>query len=338
MYSEAIKDALTSEVVGQPQAIDRVVRGVTRLVSGLTPVERNWCAYLFIGPPGTGRAHLVRVLSRILHGDETLFTVNCNAGGHADPWSWFVHQLAPLFARQGALPHAAERHSPDILLVQDLECARKEFFPMLARVLETGQLSLGGGRRGLLNNCLVFVTSGLCTDEILKTSRIGFTSASAEEGGEARDNVVDICRTEAEKTFGLDFLAQLDDLIVFRQLEEEHLGGVLDRHFARMSRWLAQCGVRCDLEPAARSFLLEGGNRRVKLGAGDLILAHRQEVEFPLADLLVSGQLAPGRCVVVDRVPGEAHLHFTVRESRDGGRQDYEVPGVRAVPVAAGPL
>ena len=64
MFSESLRNALQQEVVGQPDAIRAVVRGVTRLSSGLTPRERSWCAYLFIGPPGTGRGHLVRTLGR----------------------------------------------------------------------------------------------------------------------------------------------------------------------------------------------------------------------------------------------------------------------------------
>ena len=76
MFSDTIQAALLKEVVGQPQAVRSVVRGVTRLLSGMTPVERSWCTYLFIGPSGTGRTHLVRSLARLLHGAERIHTVH----------------------------------------------------------------------------------------------------------------------------------------------------------------------------------------------------------------------------------------------------------------------
>jgi len=142
MFSETIRRALLREVAGQPHAVQSVVRGVTRVLSGLTPTERSWCAYLFIGPPGTGRAHLVRSLARVLHGSEKIITVNCNPGGQADPWLWFVQQLAPAFTGQEHTPPANGPRPPHIILVQDLERAPKEFFPVLARTLETGQLRL----------------------------------------------------------------------------------------------------------------------------------------------------------------------------------------------------
>jgi ATP-dependent Clp protease ATP-binding subunit ClpC len=167
LFSVEIQGALSSDVVGQPRAVESVVRGVTRLLSGLTPVERTWCAYLFIGPTGTGRAHLVRTLARILHGREAVFTLDCNPGGRPDWWSWFVEQLTPLFAKCGLDAASGRPTVPNILVARDLECAPKAFYPTLASLLETGELALPGGRRGRLGDSLVFLTSGLCTEQIL---------------------------------------------------------------------------------------------------------------------------------------------------------------------------
>lgn len=315
VFSDELQRALSREVIGQPRAVESVVRGVTRLASGLTPVERSWCAYLFIGPPGTGRAHLVRTLARVLHGREALFTLDCNPGGHSDWWAWVVEQLMPLFARHEqdrARGHAA---APSILLVRDLECAPKSFYPTLACLLETGELALPGGRRGRLGDSLVFLTSGLCTEQILDTSRLGFSGTSAQHAnGEGEDALHAACRAEAEKAFGLELLAQIDDIVLFRRLESEHLARVLAGHFERMSRWLDLRGIHSVLRPSAHEFLLRSGAHRPWRGARDLVVAHRQEVEFPLADLLVSRCLRPGRSVVIEHRPGEAHLHFTLEE------------------------
>lgn len=340
MFSETIKEALEREVVGQPHAIRSVVRGVTRVLSGLTPLERSWCAYLFIGPPGTGRTHMVRSLSRLLHGSEKVHTVNCNPGGHADPWMWFVQQLAPLFEgqqqqqqQQQAAPLAG-KGPPSIVLVQDLECARKEFFPVLARTLETGRLPLPGGRFGRLENSLVFLTSGLCTDKILEMSSIGFSGGvPRDEAGPDQQSIFEMCRQESETVFGLDLLAQFDNLVVFRRLEDEHLARVLDARFGRLSRLLATRGVACELLPAARAFLLECGHPQRLLGARDLVVAFRREVEFPLADLLLSGQLEGGVRVVGDQLPGEKHLHFTVSlQPAETGCRPMEA-GLLEIPV-----
>ncbi len=316
MFSEEIKEALSRDVAGQPRAVESVVRGLTRLSSGLTPLERSWCAYLFIGPPGTGRAHLVRTLARILHGSETLFTLNCNPGVHSDWWAWLVEQLAPFFGSHDLDLAAGTPPRPRILLVRDLECAPKGLYATLASFLETGELALPRGRRGRLGNSLVFLTTGLCTAHILDTARLGFPGSAPPSttvvNGGSDDPLFASCMAEAEKTFGLDLLAQIDDVVLFRRLEPEHLGGVLDRHFARMCRWLAERGIHVRMEPSARDFLLSTGDRRPWRGARDLIVAHRHQMEFPLADLLVSGRLRPGGEVVVERRGAEPHLHFVL--------------------------
>jgi ATP-dependent Clp protease ATP-binding subunit ClpA len=318
MFSERIKEALEREVVGQPNAVQSVVRGVTRLVSGLTPMERSWCVYLLVGPPGTGRTYLVRTLARLLRGSEEPYTVNCNPAGQADPWMSFVQQLTPLFAQQEPATDGMPGRPPRIVVVKDLECAHKELFPILARILESGRVPMPDGRTCRLDNCLVFLASSLCTAEILDAARIGFAGgAPTEEREDEQDTIFRMCREEAEKVFGIELLAQLDQLIVFRRLEEEHLARVLDGHSARMNRWLGRRGVTCDLRPAAKAFLLESGSHRRVLGARELIVAHRRELEFPLADLLLSDQLRNGVHVVVDHEEGAEHLHFTVDEPEE---------------------
>lgn len=97
MYSDALKAALDEVCVGQAAAVESLVRGVTRVASGMTARDHEFCAYLLMGPTGTGKTHLVRSLARILHGDESTLTVaDCGWSNPADPWSSFSAQLAPL--------------------------------------------------------------------------------------------------------------------------------------------------------------------------------------------------------------------------------------------------
>lgn len=107
----------------------------------------------------------------------------------------------------------------------------------------------------------------------------------------------------------------------------------MDRHFARMSRWLAGRGIRCELLPAAKEHLLRIADGEPRRGAVDLMRAHRNEVEFPLADLLVSRALQPGGAVQLDHREGEAHLHFAVTAPGPGPSSARS--RIREVPVGA---
>jgi ATP-dependent Clp protease ATP-binding subunit ClpC len=312
MFSDVLKAALEKEIAGQPAAIASAVRGTTRVMSGLTPRERSWCAYMFMGPSGTGKTQLVRTLAQTLHGEgRGLVIADCTSFLHGDPWTPFAAQLAPIFSRPRLEDGGASLEAApfSVLLVEYLERGRKEISKALTAALDTGRLALPGGRLGSLHQCLVFITTSLCSREILEENpRIGFQGgASVEE-----DRVSKNCRAQAEEHFGEDLVNRLDGLVVFHRLQDGHLGEILDRRFDRMNRWTREQGFVCELLPAAREFLLTRSCGDARLGARELVRIFRRFLEFPLADLMISRRIPPEGLVIVDHVEGEEHLHFTV--------------------------
>ena len=331
MYSDVVKAALEREVVGQTRAVHTVVRGLTRLVGGITPRERPLCAYMFMGPPGTGKSHLVRTLTRLLHGDEQrAVVINCAELIQGDPRLLLMSQLAPLFApaaaRPGSPPGARDGTSqgavdaPPLSIVQIdfLEEAPQVLCQVLASVLQSGQLMLPDGTRGRLRDCAIFFSSRLCSSEILDVSpRIGFSGSIDEDDGDYEDRLTALCYERAEEHFGSDFVGRLDRFVVFHRMQKEHLPVLLDLRVQRLNQWLAGRGIGCELTPDAREFLLVRGRIDLQRGARSLQRAHQQFVEFPVADLLVSGKVPVGRSIHVDRRAGEEHLHFTVSRAEE---------------------
>jgi ATP-dependent Clp protease ATP-binding subunit ClpA len=322
MVSDLLKTALEAEIVGQPGAVQAVVRGVVHVMSGLTPRERKWSGLLFMGPSGTGKTQLVQTLARTLHGDgRGLYVADCTHYVHADPWSAFAAQLLPMFSVPGQGEPGTVLEAPplSILLVEYLDRAPKEIVKALGACLDTGRLALPGGRLGSLRHCLVFLTTSLCARELLEeVPRIGF-QAQAPAGGEENGRVHRACVVSAEESFGEDLVSRLDGLLVFHKLDERHLAEILVRR-----------GFRAEMTEAAAAFLLARGAGDLKTGARELVRVHRRFVEFPLADLLVSGRIPEGGLVLLDRREGEATLHFTVTQQSAGAGEG----SVREVPVA----
>ena len=340
VFSDAIKTELEKEVAGQTLAVNTVVRGVTRLASGFTPRERSMCAYMFMGPPGTGKSHVIQALARLLHGDtQRVAIVDAGELARSDPTAAFAAQLAPvvsapMVSNAGPPPPGVSLDLPplSIIQVEFLERATTEACTALASILETGRLTYPDGRRGILRNCMVFLTSRLCCREILdEAPQIGFSGALNEDDGDYEDRLYKLCYEEAVQKFGGDLMGQLDRFVVFHRLQEEHLTAILDRRFARLNQWLGTHRFQCELQPLAREFLLERGLRDLHLGARDLLRAHQQFVEFPVADLLISGRMQAGGSVLIDRRPEEEHLHFTVAEHR--AEDLTSSPHVREIPV-----
>jgi ATP-dependent Clp protease ATP-binding subunit ClpA len=337
MFSDAIKAALEKEVVGQPFAVNTVVRGLTRLVSGLTPREHSMCAQMFIGPPGTGKSHLVRTLARLLHGDERrLVIVDCGQLSGTDPLLAFTAQLAPLFPpampSMPGMPAIPGNPWPPVqdvmgqapplavIKVELLERASAEICKVLASILESGMMALPDGRKLNLRHSMLFVTSRLCSQEILdEAPRIGFSGALDEDDSESQDQLYDLCYDKAQQRFGTDVVERFDRLVIFHKIQEEHMPAILDRYVERLDQWLAARCLRCNLQPAAREFLVAKGGRDLRAGARELLRAHRQFVEFPIADMLVTGRIPAGGSIRIDRRPKEDHLHFTVDEPADKG-------------------
>jgi ATP-dependent Clp protease ATP-binding subunit ClpC len=335
MVSDLLKASLEAEIVGQPGAVQAVVRGVVHVMSGLTPRERKWAALLFMGPSGTGKTQLVHTLARTIHGDgRGLHVADCTHYVHADPWTAFAAQLLPMFSVPSFHePSLLEAPQLSILLIEYLDRARVEIATALAACLETGRLALPGGRMGSLRNCLVFLTTNSCARELLEeVPRIGFQAQSVA-GAEEDGRVYRACVALAEERFGEDLVGSLDGLLVFHKLDERHLADILERRFARMNRALVRRGFRAEMTETARAFLLTRGGGGLKSGARDLVRAHRRFVEFPLADLLVSGRIPAGGLVLLDRRPGEDHLHFTVTREARGGAFEFEGSPVE-IPVA----
>jgi ATP-dependent Clp protease ATP-binding subunit ClpA len=196
-----------------------------------------------------------------------------------------------------------------VLLVEYLERGRKEITKALTAALDTGRLALPGGRFGSLHQCLVFVTTSLCSREILEeSSRIGFQGGAVVE----EDRVSKLWRAQAEEHFDDDLVNRLDGLVVFHRLQDEQFGEILDRRFDRMNRWTGERGFQCDLLPAAREFLLSRARGDAKLGARELVRVFRRFFAFPVADLMISARIPVCGLVIIDHVQGEEHLHFTV--------------------------
>lgn len=326
LLSLSIQRALEREVVGQPRAVQALVRSVIIAHSDLSGREAPVGMFLFLGPSGTGKTHIARSLARVLHGDtERLAVVDCVQLEQQDDWQELVRQISPYF--RYPVPGYGEQvraMAPlSVLLVEHLEAVRSEFAQALVAALETGRVALPDGASGSLRGCVVLLTSRLCAREIYGEDRqeIGFSPGSGEMEAGERARIYDSCCESVELAWGNDFLGHLDDLIIFHRLQERHLPQILERFVTELNRQLAEQRVRVELGGAATRFLLERGARFLRHGAWYMGKVFRRFVLFPTADLASSDRLRPGSRISVELVDENLRL---IVEAEDAGAEPVE--------------
>lgn len=340
MLSLSLRSALEREVVGQARAIQTVVRSVTLSFGGLANPEFPLGIYLFAGPSGTGKSHMARTLSRVLHGDtQRLAVVDCiQTAGHEE-WSALSQQIIPYFRYHAAdSTDAVLTMAPlSILLVEHLEQARPELVQALVATVETGRMTLPDGKCGSLAGCLVLMTSNLCAREIYEAGRqeIGFSPASNDLEETEKARIYQLVSTAAEKQWGADVLGHLDDLIVFHRLREAHLPFILRRLNRELNRRLAPRRITCELDSGAAGLVLGRGVRYIRHGAWVLVKVFRRFVVFPIADLVSSGNVPMGSRILVElEEHGGERLRFTVLAAADGtSTPDIDADTPLSIPV-----
>lgn len=268
-----------------------LTRTLTVALAGLVPGDEPMGRYLFLGPSGTGKTHLARVLAQLLHGDGARPIVfDCHQAGENECFAALGRQLAP-HVRQSAEREDPLARLPDrsVLVVEHLESASREFCHALMGAGEAGGIPLPDGNAVSLRGTLLLLTSGLCAREIYgnDTKEIGFAPGSAdlEDGEKAR--IYQACASAAEKHWGARLLGHLDDLIVFHRLRGAHLPRIVGILLDDLNRGF-DGRLTISLRPEAVDFLVERGRKWPEHGAWFLVKIFRRFVVFPLADLLAS--------------------------------------------------
>jgi len=332
-FSISFRNALEREVVGQPRAVQSVVRSVTVAAGGLEPARAPAAVYLFMGPNGTGKTHLAHSLARLLHGNTNhLEVIDCvRMLPHQAPD--LGRLLRPHFRYSSAQDNDIQVMVPlSILLIENLDSATPDVAQSMFASLESCHLLLPDGGRGSLRGCLVFMTSTLCGNDVFEARPgLGFAPGTEDLAESEKERIYQICSATALKRWGAEMLSHVDDLIVFHRLRECHLPFILERLVLGLNEQLAAHEVSVHLDQSALGFLEGRGARFLQHGAWVLRKAFRRFIVYPLADLIHSDRARAGNRVLVS-VDAGGRLDFEVADGETGGErpsadvESWEIP------------
>ena len=280
---------LHRRLIGQEQAVSAVADAVRRTRAGISDPDRPTGSFLFLGPTGVGKTELAKALADHLFDDEkALVRIDMSEYGEKFAVSRLVGAPPGYigYEQGGQLTEAVRRRPYSVVLLDEIEKAHPEVFDVLLQVLDDGRLTDGQGRTVDFRNTILILTSNLGSQFLVDPT------LSNEQKDEAVQQMV-------RQAFKPEFVNRLDDIVIFRTLDETELGEIVSLYVDRLSRRLTERRLDLAVTPRARGWLAERGYDPL-YGARPLRRLMQHEIDDQLATSLLAGSIRDGDVVLVD--------------------------------------
>src|SRR4051794_12254202 len=285
-----MEETLRTRVVGQEDALKAVANAVRRARAGLQDPNRPIGSFLFLGPTGVGKTELCKAIAAFLFDDDQAM-VRIDMSEFMEK-----HSVARLigappgyvgYDEGGALTEAVRRRPYQVVLFDEIEKAHPDVFNVLLQVLDDGRLTDGQGRTVDFRNTLIIMTSNLGSEFLVN-------QPEGEDTSEVRELVMGTVRSH----FRPEFLNRVDEIILFHRLQKSEMGRIVEIQFARLQKLLEERKITLDIDQAAKIWLAEAGYDPV-YGARPLKRVIQRNVQDPLAEMILAGEIADGDHVVL---------------------------------------
>ncbi|TMI70999.1 MAG: ATP-dependent Clp protease ATP-binding subunit [Bacteroidetes bacterium] len=308
-------DDMRSMVIGQDDAILKVVKAIQRNRVGLKDPKKPIGTFIFLGPTGVGKTELARALARYMFDSEDAL-IRIDMTEYMEKFT--VSRLigAPPgyvgYEEGGQLTEKVRRKPYCVILLDEIEKAHPDIYNILLQVLDDGQLTDGLGRKVDFKNSLIIMTSNIGARQLKDFgSGVGFaTTSRVEHEDEANKAVIE---KALKRTFSPEFLNRIDDVVIFNSLTKENIFSIIDILMKGVLKRLVNLGFSMELTEDAKSFLAEKGYD-VQFGARPLHRAIQKYLEDPLAEQILNLNVKPGDVLVAELDKENHQLKFTFKK------------------------
>ena len=293
-----LDEVIHKRVVGQDEAVRLVTEAIQRSRAGISDPNRPIGSFLFLGPTGVGKTELAKSLAECLFDDERNM-VRIDMTEYMEKFS--VSRLigAPPgyvgYDEGGQLTEAVRRRPYSVVLFDEVEKAHPDVFNILLQILDDGRITDSQGRTVDFKNTIIILTSNLGSQYLLEGIR--------PDGSISPEAQAEVMR-ELKGAFRPEFLNRLDEVIMFKPLTRENLGGIIDIMVEGLKKRLADKTLSLELTDVAKDLIIERGYDPL-YGARPLRRCLQSGAETLIAKKLLSGDLGSGSTLVLDAENGE---------------------------------
>ncbi|MCC7203571.1 MAG: ATP-dependent Clp protease ATP-binding subunit [Phycisphaeraceae bacterium] len=306
-----LEEELHKMVVSQNEAIQAVAKAIRRARSGLKDPRRPMGSFIFVGPSGVGKTLLAKSLTEFMFGNaDALIRIDMSEYMEKHNVSRLIGAPPGYvgYEEGGQLTEQIRRKPYSVVLLDEIEKAHPDVFNMLLQIMEEGQLTDSFGRHVDFRNVILIMTSNIGADLIKSRGGFGFAKTNEESDYQ---KIKQTLNSEIERYFRPEFINRLDDVIVFRQLSKADLVTIVEYELRKVHQRLEAQEMKLELEDSAKDYLIDKGYNP-DFGARPLRRALEQNVEDPLSEAILRGELRPGKVLRIRKAEDREALVFDV--------------------------
>ncbi len=309
---------LHKAVVSQHEAIVAIAKAVRKSRAGLKDPKRPIGSFIFAGPTGVGKTLLAKRLAQFMFSDENAL-VQIDMSEYMEK-----HNVSRLigappgyigYEEGGQLTEKIRRRPYSVVLLDEIEKAHPDVWNMLLQIMEEGRLTDNVGRVIDFKNTILIMTTNIGATEITVQRPFGLASGRTLDNNVSYREMKEKLKSEMEKNFRPEFLNRVDDIIVFRSLNDDDLKHIVDMEMVKVCKRLKEKGLKLILTDEAKELLIKKGTN-TDYGARPLRRAIEHNLEDPLADELLRGNFQGKDTITVKvhTVDGEEKVYFEMTD------------------------
>ncbi len=311
----ALPDRIKGKVIGQDEAVSKVVKAIQRNRVGLKDPNKPIGSFIFLGQTGVGKTQLAKVLARELFDSDNAL-VRIDMSEYMEKFAISRLVGAPPgyvgYEEGGQLTEKIRRKPYAVVLLDEIEKAHPDVFNMLLQVLDDGYLTDSLGRKIDFRNTIIIMTSNIGSRQLKDFGQgVGFgTTAKTQQADAHAKGVIE---NALKKTFAPEFLNRIDDVIVFNALEKEDIFKIIDIELEKLYERIQNLGYTLKLTKKAKDYIAEKGFDK-QYGARPLKRAIQKYIEDALAEEIINSHLKEGDTITLDLDSKSNELTFKIKK------------------------